>query len=63
LNFVRAADFNIVDITTQIEKREVTQDFVDFLMNRPGLTEQEKEELKKNRFVPTTKTRFYAYGT
>lgn len=58
LDFVRAADFNIVDITTQIEKREVTQDFVDFLMNRSGLTEQDKEELKKNRFVSTTRTDF-----
>jgi len=58
LGFVRAADFNIVDITTQIEKREIPQDFVDFLMNRPGVTEQEKEELEKDRFVSTTKTNF-----
>ncbi|MDD3644668.1 MAG: ATP-binding protein, partial [Bacteroidales bacterium] len=58
LNFVRVADFNIADITTKIERREIAQDLFDFLINRPEITEQEKEELKKDRFVPTTKTDF-----
>lgn len=58
LNFVRAADFNIVDINTQIEKKEIPQKVVDYFMNNPETTEQEKEKLKKDRFVSTPKTSF-----
>jgi len=58
LDFVRVADFNIVDINTQIEKKEIPQKVVDYFMNNPETTEQEKEKLKKDRFVSTPKTSF-----
>jgi hypothetical protein len=58
LDFVRAADFNIVDINTQIEKKEIPQKVVDYFMNNPETTKQEKEKLKKDRFVSTPKTSF-----
>lgn len=58
LNFVRKADFNIVDVNTQTEKKEMPQEVVDFILNRKDITEQEKEELRKDHFVSAPKTDF-----
>lgn len=58
LNFVREADFNIVDVNTQTEKSEMPQEVVDFILNSKEVTEQEKEELRKDHFISTPKTDF-----
>ncbi len=58
LDFIREADFNIVDVMTQNEKNEMPKEYIDFIINRPFITEQAKEELKKDPFLQTTKTDF-----
>src|SRR5574344_1315183 len=58
LDFIREADFNIVDVITQNEKNEMPKEYIDFIINRPFITEQAKEELKKDPFLQTTKTDF-----
>src|SRR5574344_14571 len=58
MDFVKTADFNIVDLQTQAEKEEMPQEFVDFLLNSKKISEQEEEELRKDHSVATTKTDF-----
>ncbi|MEA4976631.1 MAG: ATP-binding protein [Paludibacter sp.] len=58
LDFVREADFNIVDVNTQTEKEEIPQDVIDLFLSRNDLTDKEKEDLTKDRFVSTPKTNF-----
>jgi len=58
LNFLKAADFNIVDVNTQTEKKEMPQEVVDFLLISKKIPEQEKEKIRKDHFVSTPKTDF-----
>jgi AAA15 family ATPase/GTPase len=58
LDFVREADFNIVDVNTQTEKEEMPQEVVDLILNNNELTEQDKENLRKDRYITTPKTDF-----
>lgn len=58
MDFVQAADFNIVEVNTQTEKKEMPQEVVDFLLNGNKLSEQEKEELRKDHYVSRPKTDF-----
>jgi len=58
LDFVREADFNIVDVNTQTEKKEIPQDVLNIFLSRNDLTEKDKEELTKDRFMSTPKTNF-----
>lgn len=56
LDFVREADFNIVDVNTKNEKEEMPQEDVDLKNNEPS--EQDKENLGKDRHRTTPKTDF-----
>ncbi len=59
LDFVREADFNIVDVNTQTEKKEVPQEFVDIILKNNELTEEDKQDLTKDRYITTPKTDFF----
>lgn len=58
LEFIKESDFNITGIETKIIKKEVPQDFLDYILQSDELPEDEKERLKKEKNVPQLKTDF-----
>ncbi|MDD2622117.1 MAG: ATP-binding protein [Bacteroidales bacterium] len=58
LDFVREADFNIVDVNTQTEIEEMPQEVIDSFLNSNTVAEQEKEKIRKDPFFTTLKTDF-----
>jgi len=59
LDFVREADFNIVDVNTQAEKELILPEIVDIFLNSSKVTDQVKEKLKKDQSIPAFKTEFW----
>lgn len=59
LDFVREADFNIVDVNTQAEKELILPEIVDIFLNSSKVTDQVKEKLKKDQSIPAYKTEFW----
>jgi len=58
LEFVKEADFNIIDIKSKIEKQEVPPHILDFMLKSGDLSEEEKERLKEVKAFTRVSTDF-----
>lgn len=58
LDFVREADFNITDIKSKMEKQEVSQHFLDYIIKLDSMPEEEKERLKEEKVISQIATDF-----
>jgi len=58
LDFVREADFNITDIKSKTEKKDISQQFLDFILKSDSLPEEEKERLKVEKAISQVSTDF-----
>jgi AAA15 family ATPase/GTPase len=58
LDFVREADFNITDIKSRVEKKDVPKHILDSLLRSDILPEDEKERLKVEKAISQVSTDF-----
>jgi AAA15 family ATPase/GTPase len=58
LEFVKEADFNISNIETKPEKKEVSTEFLEYILKTDSLPEEERERLKNERNITQLKTNF-----
>lgn len=58
LDFVREADLNITDIKSNTEKKDISQQFLDFILKSDTLPEEEKERLKVEKAISQVSTDF-----
>lgn len=58
LEFIKKADFNISNIETKPEKKEVPVEFLEYILKTDSLPEEERERLKNERNITQLKTNF-----
>ena len=58
IDFMRKADFNITDVSTEIVSNSVPDDYIDYIISRDDVPTQEKERMKKERTIKQRKTLF-----
>ena len=58
LDFICEADFNITNIETQIIKKDIPQEFLDYILKSDTVSDEEKERIKKEKNLPQIKTDF-----
>jgi len=58
IDFVREADFNITNIKSKTEKKDISQQFLDFILKSDTLPEEEKERLKVEKAISQVSTDF-----
>ncbi len=58
LEFVREADFNITDIKSKVEKKDVPPHFLDYILKSDTFPEEEKERLKEEKAFTQISTDF-----
>ena len=59
LSFLKAADFNITDIITEMETRKIPEEYIDeLLLEAEGIPNEEKERLRRERSYQAPKTNF-----
>ncbi len=57
LNFLYKADYNICEISTKLEKRDIPDELIDFLMNE-DISDEEKLRIKKEKTIEMPSTKF-----
>ena len=58
LEFIKEADFNISNIETKPEKKEVSIEFLEYILKTDSLPEEERERLKNEKNITQLKTNF-----
>lgn len=58
IDFMRKADFNITDISSDIVPQAIPDDYMDFLLSDENIPLQEKERMKKEHTIKQRKTLF-----
>ena len=58
IDFMRKADFNITDVSTEIVSNTVPDEYIDYIISRDDVPTQEKERMKKERTIKQRRTLF-----
>lgn len=59
LDFLKKADFNIIQIDSEVEKREIPEAFLKDILSDPDAPEELKERLREERGISTVNTFFH----
>lgn len=58
IDFMREADFNISDVTTEIVSNAVPDEYINYILNNEDIPAQEKERMMKERTIKQRRTLF-----
>ena len=58
LNFLKEADYNITNISSEIIKKRIPDDYLEFMLNNDNVPKQEKERLKTEKTIQQINTSF-----